>query len=213
MSITDLRKEYTRGGLTEQDVDADPVKQFGAWLDQSLSAQLIEPYAMTLATATPDGRPSARIVLLRGYDEQGFVFYTSYDGHKSRELDINPYAALVFYWPELERQVRIEGTVSPVSAAESDAYYAGRPIRSRLGAWASPQSEVIPDRQFLEARLAAIETRFADQPVVPRPPFWGGFRVAPTTFEFWQGRRSRLHDRLLYRRDASGVWFIERLGP
>jgi pyridoxamine 5'-phosphate oxidase len=207
-----LRKEYTRSGLKESDTDPNPIEQFRRWFDEALAANLREPNAMTLATATPDGRPSARVVLLKGFDERGFVFYTNYEGRKGRELETNPYAALVFYWGELERQVRIEGHVSRISEEESDAYFAGRPRGSQLGAWASEQSRPIKDRGALEERLRELEAEY-EGCEVPRPPFWGGYRVEPETIEFWQGRENRLHDRLLYRRLEDGGWRRERLQP
>ena len=199
-------------GLSEADLAPDPFAQFQAWFDTALAAGLPEPNAMTLDTATPDGRPSARMVLIKGVDPRGFVFYTNYESRKGRELEANPWAALVFYWPELERQIRIEGRVERVAAEESDAYFASRPLGSRLGAWASPQSQVIPGRDVLEARLRDLEARFASGDV-PRPPHWGGYRVVPEAVEFWQGRPSRLHDRLRYTRQADGRWAIERLAP
>jgi pyridoxamine 5'-phosphate oxidase len=199
-------------GLHETDLDPDPIRQFHAWLHQALTAEVPEPYAMTLATATPDGLPSARVVLLRGVDERGFTFFTSYEGRKAGELEANPRAALVFYWAELERQVRVAGTVERVSEAESDDYFRNRPRGSQLGAWASHQSEVLPGRATLERRLAELERQYADRDV-PRPPTWGGYRVRPLAIEFWQGRRSRLHDRLRYRRAEDGAWVIERLSP
>jgi pyridoxamine 5'-phosphate oxidase len=213
MSIADLRREYAQRGLVEAEMISDPVAQFGHWLAAALDAGLLEPYAMTLATATAEGRPSARMVLLRGYDAAGFVFYTNYDGRKGAELAANPWAALVFYWAELERQVRVEGSVAQVSAAESDAYFASRPPGSRLGAWASPQSRLIPDRLTLEARMAALQAEHPDGNI-PRPPHWGGYRVTPLSIEFWQGRPNRLHDRLRYRRDTPDApWIMERLAP
>ncbi|QIN82021.1 pyridoxamine 5'-phosphate oxidase [Rubrobacter tropicus] len=209
--LSDLRKEYTRAGLTESDVDPDPVRQFGRWFDAALAAGLHEPNAVTVATSTLDGRPSARVVLLKGFDERGFVFYTNYEGRKGREIEENPRAALLFYWGELERQVRIEGSVSRVSEEESDAYYASRPRGSRLGALASEQSRVIGGREVLEKRVEALEAEYEGRDV-PRPAFWGGYRVEPEVIEFWQGRENRLHDRIFYRREDGG-WKIGRLQP
>jgi len=211
VELADLRKEYTQRGLHETEAADDPVEQFRRWFEQAVSAQLPEPNAMTLATCTPDGRPSARIVLLKGYNGNGFTFFTSYEGRKAKELDSNPRAALVFYWPELERQIRIEGTIERTSSEESDAYFATRPRNSQLGAWASSQSSVVASREVLERRWAELQARYANQPV-PRPPHWGGYRLIPTVFEFWQGRPSRLHDRLRYRRSPTG-WVRERLSP
>ena len=210
-SLSDLRKEYIRAGLDESDADADPIEQFRKWFDEALAADLHEPNAMTLATATPDGKPSARVVLLKGFDARGFVFYTNYEGRKGRELAENPRAALVFYWGELERQVRAEGRVWRVLEEESDAYYASRPRGSRLGAWASAQSRSVERRELVEERLRELEREYAGREV-PRPPFWGGYRVEPEEIEFWQGRENRLHDRLVYRRSSDG-WRIERLQP
>ncbi len=211
MDAASLRKEYTRAGLDRADVDSDPIVQFGAWFEETLAANLHEPNAMIVATATPEGRPSARTVLLKGYDERGFVFYTNYEGRKARELEANPACALLFYWGELERQVRIEGRASRISNDESNAYFASRPRGSRLGAWASQQSSPVEDRSVLEERLRALETEYEGREI-PRPPFWGGYRVEPDAIEFWQGRESRLHDRLVYRR-KDGAWRIERLQP
>ena len=209
--VARLRREYARAGLRESDAEEDPVEQFRRWFDEALAADLHEPNAMTLATATPDGRPSARVVLLKGFDERGFVFYTNYEGRKARELEVNPYCALVFYWGELERQVRVEGRVSRVPDGESDAYFEGRPRGSQLGAWVSEQSRPVRDRGPLEDRLRELVAEYEGREV-PRPPFWGGYRVEPETIEFWQGRENRLHDRLIYRR-SDGLWRRERLQP
>lgn len=210
-SIADLRRDYTRETLNETDVDPNPFQQFQHWFDQAISAELPEPNAMTLATATKDGIPAARIVLLKAVDDRGFTFFTNYNSNKGKELEANPQAALVFLWTELERQVRIVGTVEKVSAEESDSYFFSRPHNSRLGAWASEQSEIIPDRDVLEQKLAALKVEYENREV-PRPPHWGGFRVIPHEIEFWQGRSSRLHDRLLYRRNGED-WTIERMSP
>jgi len=211
MSVADLRKEYILNGLSEGDVDADPIRQFRLWFDQALAAGLAEPNAMTVATATLDGRPSARMLLIKGVDERGFVFFTNYESRKGQELAGNPYAALVFYWAELERQVRIEGAVERVAPAESDAYFHSRPLGSQLGAAASHQSQVLTSRAELEQRIANLAAAHADHKL-PRPQHWGGFRVVPTQFEFWQGRPNRLHDRIRYDQ-AKGVWKITRLYP
>jgi pyridoxamine 5'-phosphate oxidase len=211
-SIADLRQEYSAGGLSEEDAGHEPFALFRRWFDQAVAAGLPDPNAFTLATCTPDGWPSARVVLLKGLDGRGFTFFTNYDSRKGRELTANPRAAMVFLWQSLERQVRVEGTVETVSAAESDEYYAVRPLGSRLGAWASPQSAVIPDRAFLEKQHAELTARYPDG-VVPRPPNWGGYRVLPRVIEFWQGRPSRLHDRIRFTRDESGAWVRDRLAP
>lgn len=209
--LSKLRQEYARSGLSEEDLARDPVEQFRLWLSDAFDAGLAEPNAMTLATATQDGAPSARIVLLRGFDERGFVFYTNYEGRKGEELLANPRAALVFYWGDVERQVRIEGAVSRVSEEESDEYFNSRPRGSRIGAWASEQSKTLEKREDLVERVGEIEREYPGEEI-PRPPFWGGFRVFPSYFEFWQGRESRLHDRLLYTRGGY-VWEVERLQP
>jgi pyridoxamine 5'-phosphate oxidase len=206
-----MHGEDTREGLTEADVAPDPVVQFGRWYDDARSAGLVEPSAMTLATATAGGVPSARMVLLRGVDRRGFVFYTNYESRKAAELAANPLAALVFWWGELQRQVRVEGRVERTSREESAAYFRTRPPASRLSAWASPQSRVIPGREVLEERVAEVAADHPDGDV-PLPPFWGGYRLVPEVVELWQGRPNRLHDRLRYTRTAGG-WRIERLAP
>lgn len=211
-SIADLRKEYTLQALDEAKVDPDPFRQFQRWFDQALEAQLPEPNAMTLATATPDGKPAARIVLLKYFDTQGFVFFSNYASRKGQELMTNPWAALVFWWAELERQVRIEGSVAQVAVEESDAYYSSRPLGSQIGAWVSQQSQVIADRQVLEQRYQELQAHSEGQALL-RPPYWGGYRLSPTEFEFWQGRPSRLHDRLRYLKLGDRTWKIERLSP
>ncbi len=215
VNIAQLRTDYKRESLDEAKVDPDPHRQFARWFGEALKADLTEPNAMTLATVGEDGRPSARIVLLKGFDERGFVFYTNYVSRKGCELAAHALAALLFHWVELERQVRIEGAVGKVDDAESDAYYASRPRPSRLGAWASPQSQPVADRAALEARYAAIEATYRDAgDAVPRPPQWGGYRLVPDVLEFWQGRHSRMHDRIRYRRNLeSGGWTIDRLAP
>jgi pyridoxamine 5'-phosphate oxidase len=211
LSIADLRREYTLGGLLEADADPDPFAQFAAWFRDAMDADVIETNAMTLATATPDGAPSARIVLLKGFDAQGFVFFTNYESRKGSELAANPRAALLFYWAQLTRQVRVEGQLAKVSQAESDAYFQSRSPLSRLGAWASRQSQVIPSRATLDERLAELTEQYGDK--IPLPPFWGGYRLVPRVLEFWQGRPNRLHDRLRYTRQPDESWLIERLSP
>ena len=210
---THARKEYEQDALDEATVARDPIAQFATWYDAAVAAGVPEPEAMTLSTATPDGRPSARIVLLRGFDPRGFCFFTNYDSRKGRELAVNPHAAVTFHWAELERQVRIEGRVERTTAAESDEYFRTRPSASRIGAWSSPQSEAIPDRAALEALFARYRAEHPDDAAIPRPPNWGGFRLVPERIEFWQGRPSRLHDRLCFSRDAGDAWILERLAP
>lgn len=213
--IANLREDYRMASLNEADVHQDPLVQFEQWFEQALSAELPEANAMALATVTPAGKPACRVVLLKGIEHGGFTFYTNYDSAKGQEMAANDQVALTFLWYPIERQVRIEGTVEKVSAEESDAYFAIRPLGSQLGAWASPQSEVI-ERPALEQRLADIQAKYPQDP--PRPPHWGGYRVRPEMIEFWQGRRSRLHDRIRYRQTASPgettpAWTIDRLGP
>jgi pyridoxamine 5'-phosphate oxidase len=210
--ISHLRKEYTIAGLTEKELDPDPFRQFRLWLNQALDAGLAEPTAMTLATATKDGKPSARIVLLKNIDAEGFVFFTNYGSRKGRELLKNPSAALVFHWVELERQVRIIGKAKKVSREESEQYFRIRPIGSQLGAWASKQSEILQSRQEIEKRVLELEAQYTNKEI-PVPPAWGGFRIKPTEIEFWQGRPNRLHDRLRYALARGGKWKIERLAP
>ena len=212
-SIADLRQNYTLAGLDRSDLNADPIEQFNLWFQQTLEADLIEPNAMTLATATSDGKPTARIVLLKGVSDRGFVFYTNYESQKGQQLIANPYAALVFLWDKLERQVRIEGRVEKLSSAESAEYFHSRPKASQLGAWTSDQSRVIPNREVLEKKQSELQKQYSGDATVPLPPHWGGFRVVPDRIEFWQGRPSRLHDRLVYDLQTDGSWQIERLSP
>ena len=211
MSLSDLRKDYVSSGLSEASLDPNPFQQFSRWFQQALDAALPEPNAMTLATATREGKASARIVLLKSFDEQGFVFYTNFESQKGKELAENPYAALVFHWIELERQVCAAGRVSRVSREESESYFHSRPVGSQLGAWASRQSQVISGREILEDRLKQLEKDYRDK-LIPLPSDWGGFRLAPEMIEFWQGRPNRLHDRLRYRL-LDRRWVIERLAP
>ena len=208
--LADLRKSYERAELNESASQADPLKQFSQWMNEAMAGQLPEPNAMTLATVGSDLRPSTRIVLIKGFDERGIVWFTNYDSRKGQQLAGNPYAALQFHWVELERVVRIEGIVEKVSDEESDAYYASRPLDSRIGAWASPQSQVISGRGVLVANAAKYGAQYLLKP--PRPPHWGGYRLKPERWEFWQGRKSRLHDRLRYRL-SEAAWIRERLAP
>jgi pyridoxamine 5'-phosphate oxidase len=212
MSLADLRKDYLAGGLDEEDVDPDPIRQFAVWFEQARTVTGHEPNAMTVATADADGVPAARMLLLKGFDERGFVFYTNYESAKGRELEQNPRAALLFYWPELERQVRINGDVERVSREDSERYFHSRPRGSQIGAAISKQSEVIVDRQVLVDAVARLEQEHPDGEI-PLPDFWGGYRVRPSWIEFWQGRPSRLHDRLRYLRGEDGGWQIVRLSP
>lgn len=209
--LADIRRDYSREELSEANVSPDPVVQFGKWMDEAIAAETDEPTAMTLSTVGEDTRPSSRVVLLKGFDSGGFVFFTNYNSRKGRALAANPFAALNFFWPELERQINISGTVTRVSAEESDEYFKSRPFLSRIGAWASNQSEEIASRAVIMARAAKLTAKYA-LGNVPRPPHWGGFRVVPDRIEFWQGRPSRLHDRIVYTLD-SGEWRIARLSP
>ena len=212
MTLAELRKEYTLAGLSEKDLARDPFRQFEKWFQEVEAAKIPEPNAAVLATASKDGRPSGRMVLLRAVDGRGFVFYTSYDSRKGRDLEANPRAAYVFPWIALERQVIIEGEVAKVAREESEAYFHSRPRANQLASWASPQSSIIAGREVLDEAMRTMERKYAGREA-PVPPNWGGFRIVPETVEFWQGRRSRLHDRLRYRREAGGAWVIERLAP
>jgi len=212
MALADLRKEYALAGLAEKDLARDPFRQFEKWFQEAEASKLVEPNAMVLASATRDGRPSARAVLLKSVDGRGFVFFTNYESRKGRELDANPRASLVFPWFAFERQVIVEGPVAKVPREESESYFHSRPLASQLAAWASAQSSIIPGRKALEEAMKDLENKYAGRKV-PVPPHWGGFRLAPETVEFWQGRRSRLHDRLRYRRGSDGSWTVERLAP
>jgi pyridoxamine 5'-phosphate oxidase len=210
MTLAELRREYTLAGLRRADLEADPISQFQKWFAQALEAQIVEPNAMTLATVGADGQPSGRIVLLKSVDQHGFSFFTNYESRKGRELAENAKASLTFFWAGLERQINIGGTVSKLSREESEAYFAVRPLGSQRGAWVSKQSTVVPNREYLEKRLAEVEAQFGDK--VPTPPYWGGYILNPTAIEFWQGRPNRLHDRLLYKRQNER-WSIDRLSP
>ena len=209
--LADLRQDYSRATLSEADVLSDPIAQFTKWFDEALTANIPEPNAMSVATADKNGRPSSRILLIKKYDQSGFTWFTNYDSQKGQDLAANPFAAMLFFWRELERQVRIEGKVERISAAESDAYFQTRPLASRLGAIASSQSVPISNREALEARLAEVEDRYGDHPA--RPAYWGGYRLVPDRIEFWQGGRSRFHDRFLFTLQANGTWLRQRLQP
>ncbi len=212
MPLADLRKDYDLAGLVEKDMAKDPFRQFDKWFQEAQAAKLPEPNAMVCSLASRDGKPSSRIVLLKGIDGRGFVFFTNYESRKGRELGENPRASLLFPWIALERQVIVEGAAAKIPAEEADAYFHSRPRANQLGAWASQQSSIVTSRAVLEESLKQLEQKYAGQEV-PMPPHWGGYRVSPETVEFWQGRRSRLHDRLRYRRDTKGDWIIERLAP
>src|ERR1700751_646799 len=206
------RYDHVSRGLHRRDLDPDPIKQFGNWFTAAIEAEIRDVNAMSLATATPDGRPSVRIVLVKGFDQDGFVFFTNYESEKGKQLEANPYAALGFYWIELDRQIRISGKVDKTSREESQIYFHSRPVGSQLSAWASRQSKVVDGRRVLDARMAEMTERFGDKPV-PLPPHWGGYRLKPNKMEFWQGRPNRLHDRFRYTRQADGSWQIDRLAP
>jgi pyridoxamine 5'-phosphate oxidase len=210
--MSHLRQNYTHANLTEAEISPDPLVQFERWFEQALTAEFYEVNAMTLATVSPEGQPSARMVLLKGFDARGFVFYTNYHSRKARELAENPQVALVFWWDKLERQIRIEGRAAKIPPAESDAYFASRPRGSQLGAWVSEQSQPIAGRAVLEEQQLALEAEYAGRDI-PRPAHWGGYRVEPQAFDFWQGRPSRLHDRFRYERNSAGGWDLVRLAP
>ena len=211
-SIADIRKDYQLQSLLETDVADNPFEQFNRWWDDAINSELDEVNAMTLATASTTGMPSARIVLLKSATADGFIFFTNYNSHKGKELEENPFACLVFFWKELERQIRITGTIEKISAAESDEYFYSRPVGSRIGAWASPQSSVIPSRKTIETNIVKYEQEFAGTKIT-RPPHWGGYIVKPTLIEFWQGRPNRLHDRIQYSKTQEGSWKFDRLAP
>lgn len=213
LPLAERRESYRRGSLSRDELPPDPLILFRTWFAEAEAADVMEPNAMTLATASPDGRPSARIVLLKGLGPRGFTFYTNLESRKGRELDANPQAALTFWWPPLERQVRVEGCVEQIDEDTASDYYASRPRGSRIGAWASPQSQQMESRAALEDRVREVEARFEGDEAIPKPPFWSGFRVVPQVVEFWQGRPSRLHDRFVYRHNAQGGWTIFRLAP
>lgn len=210
--IADIRKEYKLQTLDESDVQANAIQQFHKWWNEALMSEIEEVNAMTVATSSSGGKPSARIILLKGYDESGFVFFSNYHSHKGKELEENPFASLVFFWKELERQVRINGTVEKTTTGESDLYFHSRPVESRIGAWASPQSKVIASREVIEENVTELQKSFAGK-TIERPPHWGGYIVRPAVMEFWQGRPGRLHDRIQYTRQQDGSWKIERLAP
>lgn len=211
LNLADLRKDYAKAELTESDVDKNPITQFKKWFEEATHAQIPEPNAMSLASVSGEGKPSNRIVLLKGYDENGFVFFTNYESRKGKELDLNPNVSLLFFWPELERQVRIEGVAEKISTSESMNYFFSRPVLSQLGAWASIQSSVITGRNIIEKKLSELKDKFSGNEI-PFPSFWGGYRVKPASLEFWQGRRSRLHDRIFFEKNESD-WTIKRLSP
>ncbi len=212
-TIASLREDYTSKKIRIQDFDPNPIQQFASWFEEALNSSVKEPNAMTLATASKLGRPAARIILLKGFDENGFIFYTSYKSRKGKELEENPYTALVFFWKELQRQVRIEGSVEKISKRKSAKYFQSRPKSSQIGAWASAQSQVIKNREVLERNVESLEIRYAEETALPKPPNWGGYLVNPTLIEFWQGQPSRLHDRIRYTKKRGNKWIIERLAP
>lgn len=211
-NIADIRKDYRLQTLEEMDVHPSPLSQFNLWWEQAINAEIDEVNAMTLATVDALGHPNARVVLLKGFDESGFVFFTNYDSCKAREMEKSQHACLVFFWKELERQVRIRGKIGKLDATDNDAYFFSRPVGSQIGAWASPQSQVIPNRLILEQNVQSLELQFAKEPIT-RPAHWGGYRIAPVEIEFWQGRSNRLHDRIRYRQSTTGEWILERLAP
>jgi pyridoxamine 5'-phosphate oxidase len=211
LNLADLRREYIKNGLLESDIDKDPFRQFSLWFEQASNAGIMEPNAMSHATVSPDGQPSMRVVLLKGVDDKGFIFFTNYESRKGKDIELNPKSSLLFFWGELERQVRIEGTIEKISQESSKAYFDSRPEGSRIGAWSSNQSEVVASRDVLEARFDENMSRFAGKDI-PMPDYWGGYRLVPTMLEFWQGRGSRMHDRIRYRL-VDNTWLIDRLSP